>query len=131
MTVLLKVLSIGFLAVGLLMLIGTIGNYEMIEDELTDWLGMLFFMSLLPTAIGALLWRKAARLASDKRNRKHEALIIAIAQAKNGKITSADVAVESDLTVAEGKKLLHEMYVNDLFSMHIEDEGQIVYELRS
>lgn len=126
-----KIIGVAFAVLGSLMLLSTLLNLEMIPDELSKWLGMLFIMSLLPLAIGVFLLRKGNQISKDNAYRDYEAKIIAIAQHQEGKITIADVAVKTSMTFKEAEEYLKEMYLNGLFDMDSNEKGQIEYYLRS
>jgi len=113
------------------MLLSTMLNLDMIPDQLNDWLGMLFILSLLPLGIGILILRKANQISKDQKYRETEAIIIAMAQQQDGKLTIADVAVKTSMTYKEAEEYLKEMYLNGLFDMDSNEKGQIEYYLRS
>ena len=127
----LRIVAFAFAVVGFAMLIGTIGNYEMIPDELGQWIGMLCLMCLLPSTIAFFLFRKAKQVAKDKHYRKYESKVIALAKENNFTITAAIVAVKTDLTIKEAEAFLKGMYLDGLFDMEINDDARVEYRLRA
>ena len=127
MSTLLKILAFILGLIGIAMFVGTMGNIDMIPDELGDWLGMLFLMSLMPIGFAIILYR----LSKRKDYRKYEAMVLRLAQEKGGKLTIADVTVNTSMTYKEADSFLKEMYVHGVLGMDTNGEGQIEYFLNA
>lgn len=129
MSALLKILAFILGLLGIAMFVGTIGNIDMIPNELGDWLGMLFLMSLMPIGFAILLYRLSNK--KDRDYRKYEAMVLKLAQDKGGILTIADVTVHTSMTYKEADAFLQEMYLHGVLGMDTNSEGQIEYSLKA
>lgn len=116
---------------GLIMLFGTLGNIEMIQEELVGWLMLVFLANVLPIGASIFLYRKGIKMEKDQNYRKYEAMVLDLVQEKGGTLTIADVTVNTSMTYKEADSFLKEMYVHGVLGMDTNGEGQIEYFLNA
>ena len=127
----LKILAFLLGLLGAIMLFGTLGNLNMIEEELVGWLTLVLLANVLPIGLSIYFFRKSKKMAADRHYRKFEAMVIKLAQEKGGKLTIADVTVQTSMTFKEAEAFLKDMYVHGVMDMDVNAEGQIEYFLKA
>ncbi|MDW3196517.1 MAG: hypothetical protein R8G66_29345 [Cytophagales bacterium] len=131
MPTLLKIFAFILGLCGLIMLFGTLGNIEMIQEELVGWLMLVFLANVLPIGASIFLYRKGIKMEKDLNYRKYEAMVLDLVQEKGGTLTIADVTVNTSMTYKEADSFLKEMYVHGVLGMDTNGEGQIEYFLNA
>ncbi len=131
MHAILKIIAVILGLFGTVMLVGTLGNIDMIPDKLSDWIGMVLAMNVLPIGLSIFLFRRSKKMAKDRDYRKYEAMVLKLAQDKGGILTVADVTVHTSMTYKEADSFLNEMYVHGVLDMYANAEGGIEYSLKA
>lgn len=88
---------------------------------------LLFFIA---AAVGGFILAKThLRAAPAKKltEQEKEDLVLKLASSRNGRITRAELARDSALSLAESQKILEHMCEIGVAQLHVTDEGNLVY----
>ena len=113
---------------GALGLIGSLGNLVEPGDK-SVWTYVLatLFLGILPSALGLWICRHARRKGRKRAGESTERTILQLARERNGKLTVADVAMNSSLSSSEAKEALDQLNLDRLADMDVSESGVIVY----
>lgn len=133
-----KPIEIFFFAIGIvLILFGlamTGGGIADIFDPERDqeytvffMLSVVFVMGILPTIGGGWLCHHMYKTMRNRKVEEAEREILCLAQEHQGRLTIADVTINTSLSSAEAKKALDLCNMNGLTDVEVTDSGAVVY----
>lgn len=113
---------------GALGLIGSLGNL-VDPGEASVWSYVLatLFLGILPSALGLWICRHARRKGKRRARESSERTILQLARERSGKLTVADVAMNTPLSSSEAKEALDQLNLDRLADMDVSDSGVVVY----
>ena len=115
---------------GALGLIGSLGN--LVDPENTSvWTYVLatLFLGILPSALGLWICRHARQKGKRRASEAAERTILQLAREWNGKLTVADVAMNTSLSSSKAKEALDQLDLDRLADMHVSESGVVVYHI--
>ncbi len=115
---------------GALGLIGSLGN--LVDPENTSvWTYVLatLFLGILPSALGLWICRHARQKGKRRASEAAERTILQLARERNGKLTVADVAMNTSLSSSKAKEALDQLDLDRLADMHVSESGVVVYHI--
>jgi len=95
------------------------------------WIFPLVFAGVVPAMEGLrrLLWERSQRkVEPQKREALAEKEVLKIAQAENGTVTPAVVALKSNLTLQRAEEVLQKLAREGYITMEVRDDGRVEYE---
>ncbi len=113
---------------GALGLIGSLGNLVDPGDN-SVWTYVLatLFLGILPSALGLWICRHARQRGRRRARESAERTILQLARERNGKLTVADVAMNTSLPSSEAKEALEQLNLDRLVDMDVSESGVVVY----
>ncbi len=85
------------------------------------------FLGILPSALGLWICRHARRKGKRRARESSERTILQLARERSGKLTVADVAMNTPLSSSEAKEALDQLNLDRLADMDVSDSGVVVY----
>jgi hypothetical protein len=89
---------------------------------------LFLILGILPTVLGIWLIVGMIRKNSTHKKNDDEKIILSIAKKYSGRLTAADLAMESDFSMTSAKVLLDEYVKQGFVELKISDSGVFVYE---
>ena len=113
---------------GTLGLIGSLGNLVDPGDS-SVWTYVLatLFLGILPSALGLWICRHARQKGKRRARESAERTILQLARERSGKLTVADVAMNTSLSSSEAKEALDQLNLDRLADMDVSESGVVVY----
>ncbi len=113
---------------GTLGLIGSLGNL-VDPGEASAWTYVLatLFLGIIPSALGLWVCRHARRKGKRRSHESTERTILELARERSGKLTVADVAMNTSLSSSEAKEALDQLNLDRLADMDVSESGVVVY----
>lgn len=87
-------------------------------------------LGVIPLLTGLLLWRTSRNGERKFLMNKYERQILELAFKNEGHLTPAELAMKTDLTLKESKKVLETMQIEDYAELKISPSGAIVFYFR-
>ncbi len=93
-------------------------------------LGSLFFtlfFGAVPFSVGIwMFWRVWSRTRGRSKEVR-ERQVLMLATEKGGSLTVADVALATNMSSSQAKKILNQCHLDQLANMHVSESGVVVY----
>ena len=113
---------------GLLICLGTlIGWSEQGEARSAVDVFLFVLLGLAPTVGGFWLCYRTWQGIRERKAERLEALVLEMAQRHHGELTVAKLAMESELSLPEAKKVLGDLFTHGFCKMDMDEAGTIVY----
>jgi hypothetical protein len=125
------ILGIITVALGSFLIFGGLVNYFDGTETLGGFLALGFFVGILPITAGAWLIYAAKRDSNNRKLKDSEQQILKLAMQSKGRVTAAQVATFTSLSLTEADNKLKELQEKGIFIIKISEEGEIVYKLSS
>ncbi len=125
-----KVIGMTFIVLGSIFFVIMLANINNGRNELID--GLLGGIALggIPAVGGFFLW-KTSRMGQRKfLMNKYEREILQAASQNGGHLTPTELAMKTDLTISEAKKVLETMQIESYCELKISSNGSILYYFR-
>ena len=87
-------------------------------------------LGAIPLLTGLLLWRTSRNGERKFLMNKYERQILELAFQNGGHLTPTELAMKTDLTLKESKKVLESMQIEDYAELKISSNGAIVFYFR-
>ncbi len=117
--------------VGNFLLFGGLVNYFDGKETFGGFLAFGFFIGVLPIAGGAWLIYAAKKNSAQRKLKNSEQEILKLAMKSNGRLTAAQVATFTSLSLEDADNKLKELQERGIFILKITEEGEIIYKLNS
>ena len=113
---------------GALGLIGSLGNL-VDPGETSVWIYVLttLLLGILPAALGLWICRLAKQRGKKRTREFAEHTILQLARDRGGKLTVADVAMNTSLSSSEAKDTLEQLHLDRLADMDVSESAVVVY----
>lgn len=126
-----KNLGVGLTAFfGIFMLFGLIGTMTVVDNALNLFLGSLLLFGP-PLVIGLYLLISSQNKIKKAEINDNENLVLTLASQNKGVLTQAQLAKNTDLSLAESGVLLNEMTIKGIAVVDVNDLGVIEYHFNS
>lgn len=127
--VILILVGLGFCLFGAIFVVGGLANAldpREGSSALIFVLATLFFgIAPLVLGCGILMW--SFRRRSQRNKETHERLILSLARQRGGRLTVADVALNTSLSSDQAQKLLEQCHLDGLSYVDVSDQGVVEY----
>ena len=100
------------------------------DPERGSIIGGGFILGVVPLLTGLLLWRGSRNGERKFLMNKYERQILEAASQNNGHLTPTELAMKTDLTLSESKKVLQTMQLESYCELKISSNGSIVFYFR-
>ncbi|WP_338761703.1 hypothetical protein WAF17_16015 [Bernardetia sp. ABR2-2B] len=125
-----KVIGIGLLVIGSIFFIAMLGTISEGTTELVNGLLGSLALGVIPAGLGFFLWR-ASRIGQRKfLMNKYERQILEVASQNGGHLTPTELAMKTDLSLKESKKVLETMQLEGYSELKISPNGSIMFYFR-
>ncbi|WP_375558906.1 hypothetical protein ACE193_14330 [Bernardetia sp. OM2101] len=125
-----KIIGMTFIVLGSIFFVVMLGNINNGRNELIDGLLGGFALGGIPALAGFFLWR-ASRIGQRKfLMNKYERQILEAASQNGGHLTPTELAMKTDLSLKESKKILETMQIEGYSELKISANGAIVFYFR-
>jgi hypothetical protein len=124
----LYIIGIVMIVLGLFMTLG--GVINIIEPDnmsVGGAVALTVIMGILPTVAGYLICRRMKSNARHRQNEDDEHAIMMLATQHNGKLTPAELAMHTKMSVAQAQKLLEQYTIQGITSIGISESGARVF----
>ena len=118
----------GKVMIGLSLLICTICFFSLGKEGTIGTLGLIgFTLGVVGLLMGALLWWTSGKKARLQLTTDREKMLLNIIKQHGGKVTPAEIATSSDLSIVESQEALDELCRAGAGELEIIDGGKLVY----
>lgn len=125
-----KIIGMGLLVIGSIFFLAMLSNISTGQNEFLDGLLGGFAIGVIPALGGFFLWR-TSRIGERKfLMNKYERQILEAASQNNGHLTPTELAMKTDLTLKESKKVLETMQIESYCELKISPNGSILFYFR-
>lgn len=125
-----KIIGITFIVIGSIFFLAMLGNISNGTYKLIDGLLGGLAVGGIPALGGFFLWR-SSRLGQRKfLMNKYERQILEAAAQNGGHLTPTELAMKTDLTLKESKKVLETMQIEGYAELKISSNGSILFYFR-
>jgi hypothetical protein len=125
------IIGIVLIAFGLFMtLVGIILIGDPKDGTVGGAIALTLFLGILPTAAGFLICRRMKANARHRKIDKDEDFIMMLATQHNGRLTPAELAMHTDMSVAQAQNLLEQYTIQGITSIGISESGARVFHFR-
>ncbi|PIY13089.1 MAG: hypothetical protein COZ18_00560 [Flexibacter sp. CG_4_10_14_3_um_filter_32_15] len=125
-----KIIGMTLLVLGSIFFVIMLSNISTGRNELIDGLLGGFALGGIPALGGFFLWR-ASRMGQRKfLMNKYERQILEAASQNGGHLTPTELAMKTDLTLQESKKVLETMQLEGYAELKISSNGSILFYFR-
>lgn len=90
-------------------------------------MALVFFFSILPVALGVWIFWRARKRSQLRRAKSMEKKILTLAGQNSGVLSVHDVALKTQLSLKESKKMLEDLFAEGWCGIDMDDAGQVVY----
>lgn len=128
--------QIGKIAAVLLMIMGAIFTSVIFmaifgdDPQRSSIIGGGFMLGVVPLIVGILLWRGSRNGERKFLMNNYEQQIFKIASQNAGHLTPTELAMKTDLSISESKKVLETMQIESYCELKISSSGSILYYFR-
>jgi hypothetical protein len=116
------------------LIVGLFGDFYRTDKPdsptLGEGIGITILMGVLPVLVGYLVCRRMKKNARGRKVEQDERSIMMLAQQHQGRLTAAELAMHTDLSVMQAQKLLEQYTIQGITSINISDTGAKVYCFR-
>lgn len=90
---------------------------------------LMLLYGIVPMLLGFSFFKRFGKQLKKETREKTEIALIKLATDKSGRITPAEVSVRMNMPLHDAKSLLSDLYYNNVFELHLSEEGNEVYKL--
>jgi len=110
-------------------MLGGFANYFDGKETLSSLIVLIFLMGVLPVLGGSWLIYTAIQSSKQRKYKDSEQQILKLAMQSNGRITTAQVATFTHLSLIDADTKLKELQERGILLLKITEEGEIVYQV--
>jgi hypothetical protein len=123
----LYIIGILLFVFGLVMILGSIIQIDKGEKSLGSTIALSLGFGVLPTVAGLQICRRMKASARQRKIEREEHAIMLLATQHNGKLTPAELAMHTDMSVAQAQRLLEQYTIQGITSIGISESGARVF----
>lgn len=114
---------------GVFLTFGSVVQLNEGKETFRSFLSLVFFMGLLPIAVGGWMIYSAKKTAAENITEKQEKEVLQLAIQSGGYVGIAQVTMATSLSPSEAETLLKRMQEQGILILKVSDSGNIVYQI--
>ena len=130
--IVLLLIGLASILFGAIFIVGGLANVADPPEggSVSTFLVATLFFGVVPLVAGIWLCLRLRRSAKRRARESGERMILKLAQERGGRLTVADVAMNTDLSSEQAKSLLDQCNLDRLAEMGVSESGVVVYTFR-